>query len=76
MPVDEGYELYDAFAGPKRLVILEGADHRLTGAHLQKAVDETSEGSEFGVQLEADIFIAVGDTLKVFTEEKITPTLS
>lgn len=43
VPVDEGYELYGALAGPKRLVILEGADHRLTGAHLQKAVDETSE---------------------------------
>jgi putative redox protein len=43
VPVDEGRELYDALAGPKRLVTLEGADHRLTGAHLQKAVDETSE---------------------------------
>jgi pimeloyl-ACP methyl ester carboxylesterase len=43
VPVDEGRELYGALAGPKRLVILEGADHRLTGAHLQKAVDETSE---------------------------------
>jgi putative redox protein len=43
VPVDEGRQLYGALAGPKRLVILEGADHRLTGAHLQKAVDETSE---------------------------------
>lgn len=43
VPVDEGRELYGALAGPKRLVILEGADHRLTGAHLQKAVEETSE---------------------------------
>ncbi len=43
VPVEEGRELYAGLAGPKRLVILRGADHRLTGAHLQKAVDETSE---------------------------------
>jgi uncharacterized protein len=43
VPVEEGRELYAALAGPKRLVILHGAEHRLTGAHLQKAVDETSE---------------------------------
>jgi pimeloyl-ACP methyl ester carboxylesterase len=43
VPVEEGRELYDALAGPKRLVILKGADHRLTGADLKKAVDETSE---------------------------------
>jgi putative redox protein len=43
VPVEEGRELYAALAGPKRLVIIEGAEHRLTGAHLQKAVDETSE---------------------------------
>ena len=43
VPVEEGRELYAALAGPKHLVILEGAEHRLTGAHLQKAVDETSE---------------------------------
>jgi putative redox protein len=43
VPVNEGRELYDALGGPKRLVILKGADHRLTGADLQKAVDETSE---------------------------------
>jgi pimeloyl-ACP methyl ester carboxylesterase len=43
VPVEEGRELYAALAGPKRLVILNGAEHRLTGAHLQKTVDETSE---------------------------------
>jgi pimeloyl-ACP methyl ester carboxylesterase len=43
VPVEEGRELYAALAGPKRLVIIKGAEHRLTGAHLQKAVDETSE---------------------------------
>jgi pimeloyl-ACP methyl ester carboxylesterase len=42
VPVAEGRELYAALAGEKRLVILEGAEHRLTGGHLQKAVDETS----------------------------------
>ena len=43
VPVEEARELYAALAGPKRLVILAGAEHRLAGAHLQKAVDETSE---------------------------------
>lgn len=43
VPVDEARELYGALAGPKRLVILKDADHRLTGAHLQKAVDETTQ---------------------------------
>jgi fermentation-respiration switch protein FrsA (DUF1100 family) len=43
VPVEEGRELYAALAGPKRLAILAGADHRLTGADLQKAVDEASE---------------------------------
>src|SRR5581483_7463680 len=43
VPVEEGHELYAALGGPKRLVILKGADHRLTGADLKKAVDETSE---------------------------------
>ena len=38
VPVEEGHALYAALGGPKRLCILQGADHRLTGAHLQKAV--------------------------------------
>ncbi len=43
VPVEEGHELYAALRGPKRLVILEGAEHRLAGGHLQKAVDEITE---------------------------------
>jgi putative redox protein len=43
VPVEEARELCAALAGPKRLIILKGADHRLTGADLKKAVDETSE---------------------------------
>jgi uncharacterized protein len=43
VPVEEGRELYAALAGPKHLVILDGAGHRITGAHLQKTVDEASE---------------------------------
>lgn len=42
VPVEEGRALYAALAGPKRLCILEGADHRLTGVHLKKAVEEST----------------------------------
>jgi len=42
VPVEEGRELYAALAGPKRLCIIEGSDHRLTDpAHLQKALTES-----------------------------------
>ena len=40
--VEEGHELYAALQGPKKLDILQGADHRLSQpAHLQKAMDES-----------------------------------
>jgi dipeptidyl aminopeptidase/acylaminoacyl peptidase len=40
--VEEGHELYAALAGPKKLGILPGADHRLSQpADLQKAMDES-----------------------------------
>jgi dipeptidyl aminopeptidase/acylaminoacyl peptidase len=42
VPVEEGRELFAALAGPKRLCIIEGSDHRLTDpAHLQKALAES-----------------------------------
>jgi alpha-beta hydrolase superfamily lysophospholipase len=42
VPVEEGRELFAALAGPKRLCIIEGSDHRLTEpAHLQKALTES-----------------------------------
>jgi len=42
VPVEEGRELFTALAGPKRLCIIEGSDHRLTEpAHLQKALTES-----------------------------------
>ncbi|MGH7767898.1 MAG: alpha/beta hydrolase [Candidatus Binatia bacterium] len=42
VPVAEGRELFAALAGPKRLCIIEGSDHRLTDpAHLQKALAES-----------------------------------
>jgi dipeptidyl aminopeptidase/acylaminoacyl peptidase len=42
VPVAEGRELFAALAGPKRLCIIEGSDHRLTEpAHLQKALAES-----------------------------------
>ena len=40
----------------------------------QKAT-EVAAGQEFGMLATADIFIAVGDTLSLFTEERVTPTL-
>lgn len=41
VPVEEGRELYAALGGPKKLRILEGANHRLTEpAELQTAVAE------------------------------------
>lgn len=42
VPIEEGRELFAALAGPKRLCIIEGSDHRLTQpAHLQKALTES-----------------------------------
>jgi putative redox protein len=41
VPVDEAYELHDCLAGPKRLSILQGNDHRLSEpAAMQRALDE------------------------------------
>jgi dipeptidyl aminopeptidase/acylaminoacyl peptidase len=42
VPVEEGRELFAALAGPKRLCIIEGSNHRLTDpAHLQKTLAES-----------------------------------
>lgn len=49
---------------------------RVVGLQSQRRdVAEVGEGQEFGLAATADIFIAVGDTLALFTEERITPTL-
>lgn len=41
----------------------------------RKAVNEVPEGSEFGLLADADLMLAPGDTLAVFTEEKIVHQL-
>ncbi len=42
VPVEEAHELYAALGGPKKLVILQGADHRLSDpSHLQRALAES-----------------------------------
>lgn len=38
-------------------------------------VSEVTEGNEFGMLVDADMTIAVGDTLEIFTEEKVLPTI-
>jgi uncharacterized protein len=44
VPVGEARELFAALAGPKRLCIIEGSDHRLSDpAHLRKALVESIE---------------------------------
>ena len=41
----------------------------------RKPAEEVPEGQEFGILADAEISIAVGDTLAVFTEEKVVPKL-
>ena len=44
VPVDEAYELHGCLAGPKRLSILPGGDHRLSAPGLmRRALDESLE---------------------------------
>lgn len=41
VPVEEAHELYGRLTAPKRLVILSGADHRLSEpSHLERAIEE------------------------------------
>jgi pimeloyl-ACP methyl ester carboxylesterase len=47
VPAEHGHRLYGQAADPRRLVILEGADHRLTEmAHRRRAVEESLRGFE------------------------------
>lgn len=49
---------------------------KIAGLQSQKnAVEEVAEGAEFGLLAEASISIAVGDTLEIFTEEKLIPQI-
>lgn len=41
----------------------------------RRPVEEVPEGQEFGILTDADTLIAVGDTLTVFTEERVAPAL-
>ncbi|RJQ37163.1 translation initiation factor IF-2 [Candidatus Parcubacteria bacterium] len=41
----------------------------------RRDVDEVAAGSEFGIMADADLSLAAGDTLKTYTEERVTPTL-
>ncbi|MDP3727673.1 MAG: translation initiation factor IF-2 [bacterium] len=41
----------------------------------RRSAEEVPEGQEFGIQADSETAVAIGDTLVIFTEESVTPTL-